>query len=254
MEFYPVDTGTIDRRSKTGGLKAVRDAATSPVMAGFYNTSPADLGILTELACQLLGKGALNFMGSLNGGLGGDCFLVSPVWVGLMVDIPDGSIDRLAGLWVAGLAEEYGSAPLDVAELTGDFTIWSGCAEKHGRTGWTWCSSGRRNRVDGWVARRCLSHALTQQPPPRPFDQQKVGSRAAKVIFSFHLDDLVIVFIFVVRARVNGSVCHAVAKYSANCQVSKIVLISATKAGISARKSAWVSAAWMKFKNFSPTR
>jgi hypothetical protein len=118
IEFYPVDAGTIDRRSKTGGLKAVRDAATSPVMAGFYNTSPADLDILTELACRLLGKGALDFMGSLNGGLGGDCFVVSPRWVGLIADIPDGSIERLTGLWLAGLAEDYGSAPLDVAELT----------------------------------------------------------------------------------------------------------------------------------------
>ena len=86
MEFYPVDAGTIDRRSKTGGLKTVRGAATCPVMAGFYNTSPTDLDILTELACRLLGKGALNFMGSLveitSGGLGGDCFVVSPRWAG----------------------------------------------------------------------------------------------------------------------------------------------------------------------------
>jgi hypothetical protein len=43
MELYPVDAGRIDRRSSSGVLKAVRDAATSPVMAGFYNTSPADL-------------------------------------------------------------------------------------------------------------------------------------------------------------------------------------------------------------------
>jgi hypothetical protein len=45
MEFNQGDAGTIDRRSKTGRLKAVRDAATIPVMAGVYNTSPADLDI-----------------------------------------------------------------------------------------------------------------------------------------------------------------------------------------------------------------
>jgi hypothetical protein len=112
IEFYLVDAGTIDRRSKTGGLNAVKDAATSPVMAGFYNMSPADLDILTAQACHLLREDALDFMSSLNGGPGGDCFVVSQRGVGLIADIPDGSIDR------AGLAEEYGSAPLDVVELT----------------------------------------------------------------------------------------------------------------------------------------
>ena len=40
----------------------------------------------------------------------------------------------------------------------------------------------------------------------------------------------------------------------ASCHGSKISLISATNAGISARKSALVSAASRKFRNFSPTR
>ena len=117
MEFYPVDAGTIDRHSKGGSLKAVRDAASSPVMAGFYNTSPADLDILTAPACHLLGLGAIDFMGSLNGEPDGDCFVVSPGWAGLMADIPDESIDRIAGLWLAGLAEEYQGAALDEGEL-----------------------------------------------------------------------------------------------------------------------------------------
>jgi hypothetical protein len=121
VEFYPVDAGTIDPRSKTGGLKTVRGAAASPVMAGFYNTSPTDLDILTELACRLLGEGALGFMGSpveiTSGGLGGDCFVVSPRWVGLIADIPDGSIDVLTRLWVARLAEEYQGSVLDEGEL-----------------------------------------------------------------------------------------------------------------------------------------
>jgi hypothetical protein len=86
MEFYPVDARTIDRRSKTGGLRTDRRAATSPDMVGFYNTSPADLDILTAQACHLLGKGALNFKGSLveatSGGPVGDCFVVSPRWAG----------------------------------------------------------------------------------------------------------------------------------------------------------------------------
>src|SRR5205814_1623700 len=107
MEFYPVDAGSIDRRSGSGGLQAVRGAATSPVMAGFYNTSPTDLDILTARACHLLGMDVLDFMGSLNGEPNGDCSVVSPGWVGLMADLPDGSIDRLAGLWAAGLPEQY---------------------------------------------------------------------------------------------------------------------------------------------------
>jgi hypothetical protein len=82
MEFYPVDARTIGRCSETGGLNLVRGAATSAVPAGSYNTSPADLDILTAQACHLLGKGALNFMGSLNGGPVGDCFVVSPRWAG----------------------------------------------------------------------------------------------------------------------------------------------------------------------------
>jgi hypothetical protein len=113
MEFYPVDAGTIDRRSKTGGLEADRGAATSPVMAGIYNMSPADLDILTGRASHLLVKCTLDFMGSLNEVTGGDCYVVSPAWVGLMADLPDGSIDVLAGLWLAGLAEEYQVAAFD---------------------------------------------------------------------------------------------------------------------------------------------
>jgi hypothetical protein len=117
MEFYPVDAGTIDRRSRTGGLEAVRGAAASPMMAGLYNTSPADLDILTAQACHLLGKGALDFTGSLNRDPDDDCVVVSPAWVRLMADVPNGSIDVLAGLWLAALAEEYQGAALDEGEL-----------------------------------------------------------------------------------------------------------------------------------------
>jgi len=56
------------------------------------------------------------------------------------------------------------------------------------------------------------------------------------------------------RLGSNGSVSLAVSKYWANCQGSKMVFILATKAGISARKSALSSAASRKSKNFSPTR
>ena len=52
------------------------------------------------------------------------------------------------------------------------------------------------------------------------------------------------------RLGSNGSVSRAVARYWANCQGSKIVLISATNAGISSRNLASVSAASRKFRNF----
>jgi hypothetical protein len=117
MEFYPVDAGTIDRLSRTGALEAVRGAATSPVMAGFYNTSPTDLDILTAQACHLVGQKPLDFMGSLVEVAGGDCYVVAAEWVGLMADLPDESIDPLAGLWVADLAVEYQGAALDEGEL-----------------------------------------------------------------------------------------------------------------------------------------
>ena len=50
------------------------------------------------------------------------------------------------------------------------------------------------------------------------------------------------------------TVCRAIYRYSASCHRSKIDLISATNAGISARKSALSSAASRKLVNFSSIR
>ena len=121
MEFYPGVADAIIRSYKSGGLRAIKGGAKSPVMAGFYNTSPADLDLLTGEGCDLLGKEPINFTGSLegvtDGGPSDDCTVVFPSWVERMANISDGSVDLLAQRWIAALAEEYPGAALDEKEL-----------------------------------------------------------------------------------------------------------------------------------------
>ena len=90
-------------------------------MAGFYNTSPSDLDLLTGAACHLLGEEPIDFTGSLvgvtDGGPTDDCTVVSPRWVERLASISDGAVDLLARRWIAALAEEYPAVPLDEEEL-----------------------------------------------------------------------------------------------------------------------------------------
>ena len=156
LAFFTGDVDALIRGYRTGGLRAIRAAATSPVMAGFYNISLVDLDILTGVAVHLLGEAPIDFVNSLvevsNGGPGGDCYVVSPGWVKLIAAHP-GRVRRSArkaldrgpspgASWHALDEEELGRGLRDLIEV---------CRNAVSHRGVSY-GFGRRPCDGGWLA------------------------------------------------------------------------------------------------------